>query len=130
MKYLLDTDTISYLFQGRETVVSTFVEMRPSSVAISAISVAELRLGARRKGSKKINNWLDVFFENVTVLPFDQAAAEVFGQTANKLLRAGTPIGQNDTMIASQALANNLSVVTHNQKHFSRISGLKTEDWF
>jgi tRNA(fMet)-specific endonuclease VapC len=130
MKYLLDTDTISYLFQGRETVVSTFVEMRPSSVAISAISVAELRLGARRKGAKKINNWLDVFFENVTVLPFDQAAAEVFGQTANKLLRAGTPIGQNDTMIASQALANNLSVVTHNQKHFSRISGLKTEDWF
>jgi len=104
--------------------------MRPSSVAISAISVAELRLGARRKGAKKINNWLDVFFENVTVLPFDQAAAEVFGQTANKLLRAGTPIGQNDTMIASQALANNLSVVTHNQKHFSRISGLKTEDWF
>jgi tRNA(fMet)-specific endonuclease VapC len=130
MKYLLDTDTISYLYQGRETVISIFVDMRPSSVAISAISVAELRLGAHRKGSRKINNWLDVFFENVTVLPFDQAAAEVFGQTANILLRAGTPIGQNDTMIASQALANTLTVVTHNQKHFSKIVGLKTEDWF
>jgi predicted nucleic acid-binding protein len=71
-----------------------------------------------------------VFFESVTVLPFDQSAAEVFGHTADKLLKAGTPIGQNDTMIASQALAEKLTVVTHNQKHFSKIRGLKTEDWF
>lgn len=130
MKYLLDTDTISFLYRGTEHVVSTFVKIRPSSVAISAISVAELRLGARRKGSKKINHWLDVFFESVMVLPFDQAAAEVFGITANKLPKAGTLIGQNDTMIASQALAEKLIVVTHNQKHFSKIAGLKTEDWF
>jgi tRNA(fMet)-specific endonuclease VapC len=130
MKYLLDTDTINFLYRGTEKVVSTFVRKRPSSIVISAISVAELRLGASRKGSKKINQWLDVFFESVTVLPFDQAAAEVFGQTANKLLLAGTPIGQNDTMIASQALAKNLIVVTHNQKHFSKIAGLKIEDWF
>ena len=130
MKYLLDTDTISYLYQGRQTVVSTFTGLGPSSVAISAISVAELRLGAHRKGSRKINQWLDVFFESVTVLPFDQDAAEVFGQFANKLLRAGTPIGQNDTMIASQALARKLTVVTHNQKHFSKVAGLKLKDWF
>ena len=88
MKYLLDRDTISFLYQGKETVVSSFVNLRPSSLAISAISVAELRLGACRKGSKKINQWLDVFFESLTVLPFDQAAAEVFGHTANKLLKA------------------------------------------
>lgn len=130
MKYLLDTDTISYLYQGRENVVSTFTHLSPSSVAISAVSVAELRLGAHRKGSRKINQWLTVFFESVLVLPFDQEAAEVFGQIANKLLKAGTPIGLNDTMIASQALALKLTVVSHNQKHFSKIAGLKTEDWF
>lgn len=129
MKYLLDTDTISYLYQGRNTVVSTFTSLRPSSVAISAISVAELRLGAHRKGSKRINQWLDVFFESVTVLPIDRDAAEVFGHIANKLLKSGTPIGQNDTMIAAQALAKKLTVVTHHQKHFSKIAGLKTEDW-
>ncbi len=130
MKYLLDTDTISYLYQGRDTVVSAFADLGPSSVAISAVSVAELRLGAHRKGSRKINQWLDTFFESVPVLPFDQSAAEVFGQTANKLLKRGTPIGQNDTMVASQALALKLTVVTHNQKHFSKIAGLKIEDWF
>ena len=130
MKYLLVTDTISYLYQGRESVVSAFVGMRPSSVAISAISVAELRLGAHRKGSKKINQWLDVFFESVSVLAFDEAAAEVFAKTASKLLKRGTPIGQNDTMIASQAMAMKLTVVTHNQKHFSKIAGLKIDDWF
>lgn len=130
MKYLLDTDTTSYLYQGRENVVLTFTHLGPSSVAISAVFVDELRLGAYRKGSRKINQWLSVFFESVSVLPFDQDATEAFGQTANKLLEAGTPIGQNETMIASQALALKLAVVTHNQKQFSKFTGLKTEDWF
>jgi len=129
VKYLLDTDTVSYLYRDQGNAVSLFVSKKPSDIGVSAVSVAELRLGARRKGSQKINRWLDVFFESVTVLPFDKECAETFGKMAAKLLETGNPIGQNDTMIASQALAKKLTVVTHNQKHFSKVPGLKTEDW-
>lgn len=129
MKYLLDTDTVSYLYRGQGKAIPTFVSKKPSDITVSAISLAELRLGAQRKGSKKINRWLDVFFKSVMILPFDKAAAEVFGRVAAKLFEEGSPIGHNDTLIASQALANKLTLVTPNRKHFSKISGLRIEDW-
>jgi tRNA(fMet)-specific endonuclease VapC len=125
MTYLLDTDTVSYLYRGQGKAIPTFVSKKPYDITVSAISLAELRLGAQRKGSKKINRWLDVCFESVMILPFDKAAAEVFGRVAAKLFKEGRPI----TLIASQALANKLTLVTHNRKHFSKISGLRIEDW-
>ena len=129
MTYLLDTDTVSYLYKGEGNVITEFVSKKPSDIAISAISAAELRLGARRKGSKKINHWLDVLFESVTIIAFDKEAAEIFGRVAAKLLNKGSPIGENDTMIASQALSNGLIVVTNNTKHFSKVDRLKIENW-
>jgi tRNA(fMet)-specific endonuclease VapC len=62
-------------------------------------------------------------------LPFDDAAAEEYGQLRAYLANQGTPIGPNDTMIAAIALANGLTLVTHNTAEFSRVPGLMIKDW-
>lgn len=129
MSFLLDTDTISYLYRGESKVVKTFTSKRPSEIHVSAISVAELRLGAVRKGSIKINHWLDVFFNNINILDFDHDAAEMFGKIGAKLLKQGTPIGELDTMIGAQALVSGLTIVTHNTRHYAKIAGLRLQSW-
>lgn len=62
-------------------------------------------------------------------MPFDDQSALIYGQIRTQLAASGTPIGPNDLLIASIALANNLIVVTHNTREFSRVGGLRLEDW-
>ena len=62
-------------------------------------------------------------------MPFDDQSALIYGQIRAQLAASGTPIGPNDLLIASIALANNLIVVTHNTREFSRVGGLRLEDW-
>jgi tRNA(fMet)-specific endonuclease VapC len=69
------------------------------------------------------------FLQQFVSMPFDDAAAMVYGTIRANLAKAGTPIGPNDLQIAAIALANELTLVTHNTREFSRIQGLKLEDW-
>ena len=69
------------------------------------------------------------FVSQFVSLPFDDSCAEIYGKIRADLAEAGTPIGSNDIQIASIALVNDLILVTHNVKEFSRIEGLKIEDW-
>ena len=69
------------------------------------------------------------FLNNFVSLPFDDAAATIFGEIRSSLAAKGTPIGPYDLQIAAIALANNLILVTHNTREFSRIADLKLEDW-
>ena len=62
-------------------------------------------------------------------LPFDDRAAEEYGKVRSHLAVLGTPIGPNDLMIAAIALANHMTLVTHNTAEFSRVPGLTLEDW-
>jgi tRNA(fMet)-specific endonuclease VapC len=62
-------------------------------------------------------------------LPFDDQSAIIYGQIRAQLVASGTPIGPNDLLIASIALANNLILVTHNTREFIRVEGLRLEDW-
>jgi tRNA(fMet)-specific endonuclease VapC len=62
-------------------------------------------------------------------LPFDDSAAEEYGRLRAQLAGLGTPIGPNDLMIASIALANGLTLITHNRTEFSRVPNLMIEDW-
>lgn len=70
------------------------------------------------------------FLDAVSVLPFDAAAAHVYGQVAAHLVEAGVPIGTMDTLIAAHAVALHATVVTHNTRHFSRVPGLRLVDWY
>ena len=128
-RYLLDADTVSYALRGQGRVASRILERPPSDVCISAITLAELRYGAERKKSQKLRRAIRGFVKDITVVPFDEAAAERFGAVATELSAAGTPIGVVDTLVAAQALSLGLTVVTNNIKHFAHVQGLKIENW-
>ena len=91
---------------------------------------AELRFGlAKASFSARRIEAVEAFLSLVTILPFDSAAAREYGALRAHLERAGTPIGPNDLMIASIALAHDLTLVTHNVAEFARVPGLRVEDW-
>ena len=98
-------------------------------VATCTVVEAELRYGMAKGGSAQRLGAPEAFLSLVTILPFDSAAAKEYGLLRAVLERAGSRIGPNDLMIASIALANGLTLVTHNVAEFSRVPGLRIEDW-
>lgn len=127
--YMLDTDTVSFALRGVGEVAERLSKHKPSEICVSAITVAELRFGADRRGSKKLHRAIDVFTIEVDVLPFDDAAATSFGAVAAELAGAGRPIGHMDTLIAAHALSVKATLVTNNQRHFSNVRGLQLDNW-
>ena len=127
--YMLDTDTVSFALRGRGAVASRLLEHRPSEICISSITLAELRFGAEARRSRKLHRLIDTFVGSVTVIPFDQLAADRFAPVAAALARRGEPIGTFDALMAAHALSRGLTFVTNNSKHFQRVAGLKTENW-
>ena len=127
--FMLDTDTVSFALRGVGAVATRLAEQKRSELCTSAITVAELRFGAHKRASRKIGRAIDAFLSGVDVLPFDAAAAERFGSIAAALSNGGAPIGQMDTLIAAHALSVGATLVTNNERHFSKVSGLRIENW-
>lgn len=100
-------------------------------IVISAISYAELRFGAiGKKASPKHNVIVDEFMSRIDeVLSWDKQAVEITSKIKKILNDQGTPIGNNDTMIAGHSISEKCILVTNNIKHFERVSGLLYEDW-
>jgi len=97
----------------------------------STITLAEILFGIKKSPVKKKVRRLKI--ERISLLldlyPFDEAAAGKYAVVRTQLERQGTPISERDTQIAAIAMANSLTVVTHNVKEFIRIKDLKVEDW-
>ena len=129
MKYLLDTDSVSYALRGHGDVGVRIRECKPSDLRISAITLAELRYGADRKGSRKLHGLIDTFASAVEVVPFDEVAAAEFGRIGSLLAERGKPIGEFDVLIAAHAVSLRCTLVTNNLRHFSRVPGLSVENW-
>jgi tRNA(fMet)-specific endonuclease VapC len=129
MRYLLDTDTVSYALRGKGDVAAKIKTRRPSELCMSAITLAELRFGADRKGSRKLHGLIDVFAGAIEVAPFDEGAATEFGRIGSLLAERGTPIGEFDILIAAHAVALRCTLVSNNTRHFSKVSGLSLENW-
>ncbi|MBE2294625.1 MAG: type II toxin-antitoxin system VapC family toxin [Phycisphaerales bacterium] len=131
LRYLLDTDICSYLIKGGYPALDQRLQATaPGDIAISAITRAELRYGlALRPEATRLQQLVETFLRFVATLSWDAATADCYGLLRATLHRTGQPIGDHDTMIAAQALAANLILVTHNLAHFNRINGLKCEDW-
>src|SRR5688572_14306189 len=85
MKYMLDTDTVSCALRGQGEVAGRLRAQKPSDLCLSAITLAELRYGADRKGSRKLHRLIDAFSGSVEVVPFDETAATEFGRLAGLL---------------------------------------------
>jgi len=128
-EFMLDTDTVSWAFRGQGAVAARLLEHRPSQLCISSITLAELRFGADAKGSRKLHGLIGTFVQSMTVMPFDQAAADRFGPVASALAKRGEPIGTFDTLIAAHALSLDVTLVTNNARHFRRVAGLRTANW-
>jgi tRNA(fMet)-specific endonuclease VapC len=129
VKYLLDTDTVSYALRGHGDVGTRLRALRPTDVAISAITLAELRFGADRKASRKLHALIDAFVGAVEVAPFDEDAAAEFGRVGSLLADRGTPIGEMDALIAAHAIALRRTLVTNNVRYFARVPRLTVENW-
>lgn len=127
--FLLDTDTVSYVLRGQGPAASRLTAHPPSEVCISALTLAELRFGAERRRSRRLHKIIDVFIASVEVAPFDASCSAAFGRIQAALEAKGTPIGTLDTLIASHALALNVTLVSNNLKHFSKVRGLRVVNW-
>ena len=126
---MLDTDTVSFALRGVGGVAQRLLEIEPSRVCISSLTLAELRFGAERRGSRRLHRLISDFTSALLVAPFDAKAADRFGQIGALLADEGTPIGQLDTLIAAHALVLGVTLVSNNARHFGRVRGLRTESW-
>jgi tRNA(fMet)-specific endonuclease VapC len=131
MTYLLDTNTcIRYLNGKSESIRQSLESKRPDDIALCSVVKAELFYGAMKSANPEKNLAKQQQFASPFVsLPFDDKAAETYSQIRAKLEKLGTPIGPNDLLIAAIALANDVTLVTHNTREFGRVEGLKLEDW-
>ena len=128
-RFMLDADTVSYAIRGKGQVAARLLERQPSEVCLSSITWAELRFGAEAKASQKLKRAIRSFVRDIAIVPFDESAADRFAVVAAALARRGEPIGAFDTLMAAHALSVGLVVVTNNTKHFSRVPGLRLENW-
>ena len=131
MIYLLDTNVCIHLLNEKHPVIlQHFRQHGPADIALCSVVKAELLYGARRSQRIEANlQLLKTFFEPLQSLPFNDDCAEHYGQIHAELLTQGKPIGPNDTLIAAIALAHGATLITHNSGEFSRVAGLRLEDW-
>lgn len=128
-RYLLDTNTVSFIFKSNEAVLRRLAGVSMAQLAISAVTEGELRFGlARRPEATRLQQVVEEFLLRVAILPWDSDAARHYGNLRASLEREGQPMGNLDTLIAAHALATGAVLVT-NDHAFSRIKKLKVEDW-
>jgi tRNA(fMet)-specific endonuclease VapC len=130
LSYLLDTNILSDLVRNPGGEVATRItKVGENSVCTSIVVAAELRYGALKSTSEKLAERIDLILSALEILPLEAPADREYAALRRHLTRQGTPIGPNDLLIAAQALAQDLTVVTGNVREFSRVPGLKVENW-
>ena len=128
MKFLLDSNAVIALMKGHSGFLTRLRQHQPRDFGISAIVAHELFYGAYR-GQRTAENLARVDALQFEVLDFDREDARQAGELRARLAAAGTPIGAYDVLIAGQALARALTLVTHNIGEFQRVPELRVEDW-
>jgi len=130
LAYLLDTNILSDLIRNPQGLVAAQVtKAGEDSVCTSIIVAAELRYGAIKANSAKLAERIDLILSALEILPLETPADRQYASLRPHLIRQGTRIGPNDLLIAAHALANDLTVITANVGEFSRVPGLKVENW-
>jgi tRNA(fMet)-specific endonuclease VapC len=128
---MLDTCICSYILKNRpRSVQIRFARLEPDALCISAVTLAELYYGAARhpKG-EAIRKEIDDFAARLSIMPWDEVAADHYGSIRTVLEKKGTPIGAMDMLIAAHARSIKAVLVTNDVRHFTKVPGLKVEDW-
>ena len=129
--YLLDSCTISDFMRGEINTTKKLKSLSPSIIYTSTITQMEITYGLIRKFdlSHRYFGILKEFFSAITILSFNEDAANQAAIIRKTLEAKGTPIGSYDILIASIAISENLSLVTSNEKEFLRVDNLDIENW-
>ena len=128
--FLLDTNIVSDLMRDpRGRVSRRIAQAGEQNVCTSVIVAAEMRYGIAKRGSARLLTQLETIFLRLEILPLEPPSDIVYGDLRARLERAGTLIGPNDLLIASQVLALDLTLVTDNEREFSRVPDLRIENW-
>ncbi len=130
LRFVLDTNICIFAIKNKPSNVRQALNRRPGQLCVSAITAMELRYGAEKSATPARNHAvIDGFLKRLEVLNYDRAAATHAGRLRAELARAGTPIGPYDAMIAGHARSRGFVLVTNNTREFSRVSGLRLDDW-
>lgn len=130
MSFLLDTDTCIYALKQNTRVLARLLSKDREEILVSVISEAELRTGAAKSSlPAKTLRLVEKFLRPISIAEFTSEDAIAYSQIRAKLERAGTPIGPLDMLIAAQAVARKLTLVSNNEREFRRILGLHIENW-
>jgi tRNA(fMet)-specific endonuclease VapC len=128
---MFDTNVISYLIRGSSIALKNrFQSENPNNFAISAVVYSEILYGIRKNAGDKVAKKILAFLENMRLVDFGADAAVIYAEIRTELEKSGTPIDNMDLLIAAAAMAGNAILVSHNTKHFSKIKGLRLEDWY
>lgn len=131
MRYMLDTNICIYAIKHKpERVFIKLQEIDPEDVCISAVTYAELVHGVEKSAAVEKNRLaLSLLLANIEIKDFDVKAADEYGKIRAYLERKGTPIGPLDMMIAGHAKSLGCTLVTNNEREFSRVEGLEIANW-
>jgi tRNA(fMet)-specific endonuclease VapC len=129
MRFLLDTNAVFELISDKNSYVARHARnYRPRDLGVSTIVMHELFYGAfkSRRSASELSRLDKLRFE---LVPFDGFDARSAGELRSILSQRGTPIGVYDILIAGQAIARKLTLITHNTREFARVPGLSIDDW-
>ena len=130
LRYLLDTNIISELVRNPQGIVTDhIIQEWEDSVCTSIVVASELWFGAEKKGSRRLVTQLEAVLSAIEILPLKEPADRYYARLRHHLEKAGTPIGPNDMLIAAQTLSLGLTLITSNEREFSRVPGLSVENW-
>lgn len=130
--YCFDTDALSATIRREPSLplVRRLAQIPPSEQFTTAITMGELLYGASRRGSPRLHDQVRGLIAGaLTILPFDESAASVYGPLRAGLEAAGKRVAEPDLRIASITLSRDLILVTGNTRHFARIPDLRVENW-
>jgi tRNA(fMet)-specific endonuclease VapC len=128
--YLLDANVLGNLSRNPQGSIASELKKREDEKIVTSIIVrCEIEYGLELKKSEKLSRAMEFILSEIEVLDFTAPAHQHYGAIRSALKMAGTPIGPNDLFIAAHAIALDATLVTDNVKEFSRVPGLKIQNW-
>ena len=131
IRYMLDTNACIYIIKRKpQKVITRFQQTDISQIGISSITLSELLYGVSKSSKPEQNQIaLSQFVAPLEIMPYDDGAAQHYGDLRVRLEKQGTPIGSLDMLIAAHAISLDSVLITNNEKEFIRIPNLKIDNW-
>lgn len=127
--YLLDTDIVVFFLRNKKNIAEHLALLSPNDVFVSEVTVAELEYGNRCSGRYEENKYMvERFLSSVNIVSFSDAIL-LYAEERYRLRMLGQSIEDFDLLIGCTAVSENLIMVTNNAKHYSRIKGIRIENW-